>query len=100
MTMGEPPCEVANPGVNVRTNNIYSKFTTSYEFNLTVNQSKEQLETVSKKLDSIKLEILRLRASLLPEEELTAEEKKELRIAMKEFEEGKAAPFSKLKKKR
>jgi hypothetical protein len=67
---------------------------------LTANQSKGQLKAVSRKLDSIKLEIIRLRASLLPEEELTAEEKRELRIAMKEFEEGKTVPLSKLKKKR
>lgn len=67
---------------------------------MTANQSKGQLKAVSRKLDSIKLEIIRLRASLLPEEELTAEEKRELRIAMKEFEEGKTVPLSKLKKKR
>lgn len=83
--------------VNVHKNNIYSKFTT-YEYNLTVN--KEQLETVSKKLDSIKLGILKLRASLLSEEELTAEEKKELRISLKGFEEGKAVPLTRLKKRR
>lgn len=56
------------------------------------------MKAVLEKLDSIKLEILRLRATLLPEEELTADDKKQLRIAIKELDEGKAVPLSKVKK--
>ena len=40
------------------------------------------------KLDTVKLELLRLRALLLPEEEATDEEKKELEKARKEIAEG------------
>jgi len=39
-------------------------------------------------LDLVRLEILRLRASLLPEEELNEKEKKELEEARREIEAG------------
>ncbi len=42
--------------------------------NLTVTES--QLKLVLEKSDAVQLELLRLRAMLLPEEELTEEEKK------------------------
>ena len=67
---------------------------------MTTRLNEEQLASVSKKLDSIKLEILRLRASLLPEEELTPEDRKELKKALKEFDQGKSVPLSKLKRLR
>jgi len=47
-----------------------------------------QLKLVLHKLDAVRLEILRLRAMLLPEEELTEKEKKELEEARKEIAEG------------
>ena len=40
------------------------------------------------KLDEVKLELLRLRAMLLPEEEATEEEKKEIENARKEIAKG------------
>lgn len=66
---------------------------------LTAQLSEEQLNAVVKKLDSVRLELLRLRASLLPQEELTAEEKKEISFAIKEYEEGRSIPLSKLRRK-
>lgn len=53
---------------------------------MTVN--KNELQLVLDKLDTVKLELLRLRALLLPEEEATDEEKKELEKARKEIAEG------------
>lgn len=50
--------------------------------------SDSQLRTVVRKLDLVRLEILRLRASLLPEEELNEKEKKELEEARREIEAG------------
>jgi len=43
---------------------------------------------VIEKLDSVKLELLRLRALLLPEEEVSDEEKKKLDAARKEIAKG------------
>jgi hypothetical protein len=40
------------------------------------------------RLDSIKLELLRLRAVLLPEEEASEEEKREIEAARKEIAKG------------
>jgi hypothetical protein len=57
--------------------------------NLTVTES--QLKLVLEKLDAVKLELLRLRAMLLPEEE-----KKELEEARKEIAEGSATTLEKL----
>ena len=62
--------------------------------NLTVTES--QLKLVLERLDAVKLELLRLRAMLLPEEELTEEEKKELEEARKEIAEGSATTLEKL----
>lgn len=66
---------------------------------MTVNLKEEELKAVSAKLDLIRLEILRLRASLLPEEELTQDDKKQLRIAIKELNDGKAVHLSKVTKR-
>ena len=51
------------------------------------------------KLDSVKLELLRLRAMLLPEEELTAKERKELKQALKEIKQGKTVSLEDLLEK-
>jgi hypothetical protein len=56
------------------------------EVDVTVTES--QLRLVLNKLDTVKLELLRLRSMLLPEEELSEEEKKELEEARKEIAEG------------
>ena len=55
---------------------------------MTVTVNKDELQLVLDKLDTVKLELLRLRALLLPEEEATDEEKKELEEARKEITEG------------
>ncbi len=55
---------------------------------MTVTVDKKELKLVLEKLDRVKLELLRLRAMLLPEEEATAEEKKELEEAKREIAKG------------
>lgn len=55
---------------------------------MTVTVNKNELQLVLDKLDTVKLELLRLRALLLPEEEATDEEKKEIEKARKEIAEG------------
>ena len=50
--------------------------------------SKTQLKQVLDKLDSIRLELLRLRATLLPQEELSAEDARKLEQARKEITKG------------
>jgi len=55
---------------------------------VSVTVDKDELQLVLDKLDAVKLELLRLRALLLPEEEATDEEKKELEKARKEIAEG------------
>jgi hypothetical protein len=55
---------------------------------VTVAVSKNELKLVLEKLDAVKLELLRLRAMLLPEEEATEEEKKEIEEAKKEIAKG------------
>jgi hypothetical protein len=45
--------------------------------------NKNKLKQVLEKLDTVKLELLRLRAMLLPEEEATEEEKKGIKEAKK-----------------
>ena len=55
---------------------------------MTVTVAKNELKLVLSKLDTVKLELLRLRAMLLPEEEASAEEKKELEKARKEVAKG------------
>ena len=50
--------------------------------------TEDQLRLVLDKLDTIRLELLRLRATLLPEEELSEEEKRELEAARKEIKKG------------
>jgi hypothetical protein len=50
--------------------------------------NKHELKIVLDKLDAVKLELLRLRAMLLPEEEVSAEEKREIEAARKEIAKG------------
>jgi hypothetical protein len=63
---------------------------------ITVTES--QLNLVLNRLDLVKLEILRLRAMLLPEEELTGEEAKELEEVRKEIAEGSGVTLEDLMK--
>ena len=53
---------------------------------VTVNNAEVKL--VLEKLDSVQLELLRLRALLLPEEEVSEEEKKKFCAARKEIAKG------------
>ena len=55
---------------------------------MTVTVNKNELKQVLDKLDDVKLELLRLRAMLLPEEEASEEEKKEIAAARKEIAKG------------
>ncbi|MCW4044551.1 MAG: hypothetical protein NWE94_03425 [Candidatus Bathyarchaeota archaeon] len=55
---------------------------------MTVTVSNEDLKIVLNKLDGVKLELLRLRAMLLPEEEATEIEKKEIKKAKRELAKG------------
>ena len=55
---------------------------------MTVTVTKNELKQVIDRLDTVKLELLRLRAMLLPEEEASEEEKKELEKARKEIAKG------------
>ena len=50
--------------------------------------TEDQLRLVLNKLDMVRLELLRLKATLLPEEELSEEKKRELEAARKEMKEG------------
>jgi len=61
--------------------------------------TEQEIRTVLDKLDSVKLELLRLRAMLLPEEELTAKERKELKHALKEIKQGKTVSLEELLEK-
>ena len=54
---------------------------------MVVTVDEEQLKMVLDRLDSVRLEVLRLRAMLLPEDEPTKEEEKEIEKARKEMEE-------------
>lgn len=51
--------------------------------------TEQEIRTVLDKLDSVKLELIGLRAMLLPEEELTAKEREELKQVLKEIKKGK-----------
>ena len=55
---------------------------------MTATVNKTELKLVLDKLDSVKLELLRLRAMLLPEEEASEEDKKEIAAARKEIAKG------------
>ena len=51
---------------------------------------------VLKKLDTVQLELLRLRAALLPEEDITEKEKKKLESARNEIAKGTKITFDDL----
>ena len=55
---------------------------------MVVTVDENELKLVLEKLDIVKLELLRLRAVLLPEEEPTPEDKKSIKAAKKEIEKG------------
>jgi lipid II:glycine glycyltransferase (peptidoglycan interpeptide bridge formation enzyme) len=55
---------------------------------VTVTVNNDEVKMVLQKLDSVQLELLRLRAMLLPEEEISEEEKKKLEAARNEIAKG------------
>ena len=63
---------------------------------VTVNKNK--IKMVLDKLDDVKLELLRLRALLLPEDEATEDEKKEIEAPTKEIAKGSKISLDELAK--
>ncbi len=61
--------------------------------------TEQEMRTVLNKLDSVKLELLRLRAMLIPEEELDANERKQLKQALREIKQGKTISLEDLLEK-
>ena len=55
---------------------------------MAVTVNNDEMKMVLEKLDSVQLELLRLRAMLLPEEEVSEEEKKKLESARNEIAQG------------
>ena len=55
---------------------------------VTVTVNNDEIKMVLKKLDSVQLELLRIRALLLPEEEISENEKKKLEAARNEIAKG------------
>ena len=55
---------------------------------MTATMPEKDIGLIVDKLDQVRLEILRLRAALIPEEEPTPEEKKAMEEARKEIREG------------
>jgi hypothetical protein len=58
--------------------------------------TEQDIRNVLDKLDSVKLELMRLRAMLLPEEKLTSKERKELKQALNEVKQGKTVALEEL----
>ncbi len=65
---------------------------------MTVTVNKNELKLVLDKLDDVKLELLRLRAMLLPDEEVSEEEKKEIEATRKEIAKGSYVNIDKIVK--
>jgi hypothetical protein len=63
---------------------------------MTTTENEQQITQVINRLDLIKVELIRLRATLLPEEELTPEEKSELEKSRKDIEEGRCTSLKEL----
>ena len=55
---------------------------------MVVTISERDLKLVLDRLDRVRLELLRLRAMLLPKEEISEDERRELEKARREIEEG------------
>lgn len=50
--------------------------------------SKTQMQIIVRKLDRIEIEIMKLKAALLPKEKLSRKEKKELKAIRKDMDKG------------
>jgi len=62
---------------------------------MTITMPEKDISLIVDKLDQVRLEILRLRAALIPEEEPTPDERKALEEAQREIREGAAAALTK-----
>jgi hypothetical protein len=60
--------------------------------------TKTELRKVITKLDDVKIELLRLRAALLPEEQITAGERKLIEQGRREIEKGRYVTLGQLRK--
>ena len=60
--------------------------------------TKTELRKVITKLDDVKIELLRLRAALLPEERVTAGERKLIEHGRREIEKGRYVTLAQLRK--
>ncbi len=60
--------------------------------------TKAELHKVITKLDDVKIELLRLRAALLPEERVTAKERKLIGEGRQEIEKGRYVTLGQLRK--
>jgi hypothetical protein len=60
--------------------------------------TKTELRKVITKLDDVKIELLRLRAALLPEERVTARERKLIRQGRLEVQKGRYVTLGQLRK--
>jgi hypothetical protein len=60
--------------------------------------TKTELRKVITKLDDVKIELLRLRAELLPEERLTPTERKKIIKGRRQIEKGQFATLTQLQK--
>ena len=60
--------------------------------------TKTELRRVISKLDDVKIELIRLRAALLPEERVTARERKLIEQGRREIENGRYVTLGQLRK--
>ena len=60
--------------------------------------TKAELRKVITKLDDVKIELLRLRADLLPEEQPTSSERRQIDLGRREVERGKFVTLAQLRK--
>jgi len=60
--------------------------------------TKTELRKVITKLDDVKIELLRLRAALLPEERVTVRERKLIEHGRREIEKGRYVTLTQLRK--
>jgi hypothetical protein len=60
--------------------------------------TKIELRKVVTKLDDVKLELLRLRAALLPEERMTPQERRLIELGRRDIKKGRYVTLSQLRK--
>jgi hypothetical protein len=76
-------------------------FTSSFRLDMldwSIAVTKTELRKAIMTLDDVKLELLRLRAALLPEERVSASERKRIELGRREVEKGRYVTLSQLRK--